>query len=498
MGSIEHENDIHVIDPIDPEEFRSQAHKVVDFIADYYKNIEQYPVLSQVHPGYLRKNIPEESAPNVPECLEQILQDVTRFVVPGITHWQHPNFYAYFSASKSTAAFLGEMLSSGFNVNGFNWLSSPAVTELEMLVVDWLGEMLKLPKSFLFSGGGGGGGVLQGTTCEAILCTLVAARDQKLREIGRDKFSKLVVYASDQTHMCLKKAAHVAGLGEENLRVIETTKSELYALSPNSLRIAIQSDIENGFIPFYLCATIGTTSTNAVDPLGPLTAVAQPHKIWVHVDAAYAGSACICPELRHFLNGVENVNSISLNTHKQFFSAPDCCCLWLKDPSALKNSLSTNPPYLRNAATDSGEVVDFKDWQITLSRRFHAIKLWVVMKSYGQENLRSFIRHHVEMAKLFEEMVKRDPRFELVAPRNFGMVCFRLSFWDVDMSNVINARLLEEINKSGKAFMIHTVVKGVFMIRITIGGMMTKERHVVSTWKLVQELAEKVMVMEGI
>ncbi|KAG7019491.1 Tyrosine/DOPA decarboxylase 2, partial [Cucurbita argyrosperma subsp. argyrosperma] len=499
MGSIHYEgnDNIHNTNPLDPEEFRNQAYKVVDFIADYYKNIEQFPVLSQVHPGYLRKTLTQQSAPDDPECLESILRDVDRYVVPGISHWQSPNFFAYFPSSSSSAGLVGEMLSTGFNVVGFNWVSSPAATELEMLVVDWFGEMLKLPKSFLFSGGGGGGGggVLQGTTCEAILSTLVAARDQKLKVIGRDMFCKLVVYGSDQTHMSLQKAAQVAGFGEENFRVIKTTKSDSFGLSPTSLKMAIQSDIEKGFVPLYLCATIGTTSTNAVDPLDSLCEIAQQNGIWVHVDAAYAGSVCICPEFRHFLNGVEKANSFSLNAHKWFFTAPDCCCLWLKDPSALRNSLSVNPSYLENKATDSGEVVDYKDWQITLSRRFRAMKLWVVIKSYGVANLRMFLRSHVKMAKLFEELVGRDERFEVVVPRNFGLVCFRLLFSEIDKTNAMNLKLLERINKSGRAYMTHAMVAGMYLIRFSVGGTMTEERHVVTAWKLVQELANEIYLM---
>ena len=286
-----------------------------------------------------------------------------------------------------------------------------------------------------------------------------------------------------------------AGFGEENFRVIKTTKSDSFGLSPTSLKMAIQSDIEKGFVPLYLCATIGTTSTNAVDPLDSLCEIAQQNGIWVHVDAAYAGSVCICPEFRHFLDGVEKANSFSLNAHKWFFTAPDCCCLWLKDPSALRNSLSVNPSYLKNKATDSGEVVDYKDWQITLSRRFRAMKLWVVMKSYGVANLRMFLRSHVKMAKLFEELVGRDERFEVVVPRNFGLVCFRLSFFEIDKSNAMNLKLLERINKSGKAYMTHAMVSGMYLIRFSVGGTMTEERHVVSAWKLVQELADEIYLM---
>lgn len=257
--------------------------------------------------------------------------------------------------------------------------------------------------------------------------------------------------------------------------------------------MAIQSDIQKGFIPLYLCATIGTTSTNAVDPLDSLCDIAQQNGIWVHVDAAYAGSACICPEFRHFMNGVEKANSFSLNAHKWFFSAPDCCCLWLKDPSGLRNSLSVNPTYLKNRATDSGEVVDYKDWQITLSRRFRAMKLWVVMKSYGVANLRKFLRSHVKMAKIFEGLVERDERFEVAVPRNFGMVCFRLSLDEVQKSNMFSLKLLEGINKTGRVYMTHAVVDGMYLIRFAAGGTMTEERHVIMAWKLVQEVAEKML-----
>lgn len=264
-------------------------------------------------------------------------------IVPGITHWQSPSYFAYFPSSGSIAGFLGEMLSSGFNVVGFNWMSSPAATELESIVMDWLGDMLQLPKSFLFSGNGGG--VLQGTTCEAIVCTIVAARDQMLRRIGRDNIGRLVVYGSDQTHSAVQKASQIVGINPDNIRVIKTSRSTEFALSPELLRSTICSDVEDGLLPLFLCATIGTTSTTAIDPLGALCDVAKDYGMWVHVDAAYAGSACICPEFRHFINGVEGANSFSFNAHKWFFTTLDCCCLWVKNPSALINSLSTNPEY---------------------------------------------------------------------------------------------------------------------------------------------------------
>ncbi|XP_043700782.1 tyrosine/DOPA decarboxylase 2-like isoform X2 [Telopea speciosissima] len=423
VNDLEKNSEVLTLNPLDPEEFRKQGHMIIDFLADYYRDIEKYPVRSQVEPGYLHKLLPD-SAPNNPEPLQTILKDVETHIIPGITHWQSPNYFAYFPLTASVAGFLGEMLSTGFNVVGFNWLSSPAATELESIVTDWLGKMLNLPNSFLFSGNGGG--VLQGTTCEAILCTLAASRDRMLNKIGRENILKLVVYGSDQTHCGLQKAAQIAGIHPNNFRPIATSRSTAFALSPDSLRSAILADLEAGLIPLFLCATVGTTSSTAVDPVGPLCDVAKEFGIWVHVDAAYAGSACICPEFRHFIDGVESADSFSLNAHKWFLTTLDCCCLWVKDPNALIKALSTNFECLRNKATETNNVIDYKDWQIALSRRFRAMKLWLVLRSYGVSNLRNFLRTHVKMAKQFEGLVGMDKRFEIVVPRTFSMVCFRL------------------------------------------------------------------------
>lgn len=502
MESIEnqvqkHENE--TIKLLDPEEFRKQGHMVIDFLADYYKNVEKYPVRSQVEPGYLRQRLPE-SAPYEPEPLEEILKDVHTDIVPGITHWQSPNYYAYFPCSVSTAGFIGEMLSTGFNVVGFNWMSSPAATELESIVMDWLGKMLKLPNEFMFSGGGGG--VLQGTTCEAILCTIVAARDQTLKKIGRENINKLVVYGSDQTHSAFQKAAQIAGINPNNFRAVSTTKTNAFRLTAKALRSTIETDIEAGLVPLFLCATIGTTSSTAVDELSPLCEVAKEFGIRVHVDAAYAGSVCICPEFRHFLDGVENADSFSFNAHKWFFSTLDCCCLWVKDPGALVQALSTYPEYLRNKASESKQVVDYKDWQITLSRRFRSLKLWMILRSYGIENLRKFLRNHIKMAKIFEGLIAMDKRFEVVVPRNFATVCFRISPIDVgedqiitkeEATNNLNAKLLESINDSGKIFMTHAVIGGVYVMRFAVGASLTENRHVNLAWKVVQEHANALL-----
>ncbi|XP_055820142.1 phenylacetaldehyde synthase-like [Solanum dulcamara] len=480
---------------LDPEEFRRQGHMMVDFLADYFQNIEKYPVRSQVEPGYLKKILPD-SAPNQPESIEKILEDVERDIFPGLTHWQSPNFFAYFPCISSTAGILGEMLSAGLNVVGFSWIASPAATELESIVMDWLGKLICLPKTYLFSGGGGG--VIQSTTCEVMLCTIVAARDQMLDKVGRENIDKLVVYASDQTHFSFQKSVKISGIRLENFRVIPTTKATEYALCPELLSATIQQDIKVGLLPLFLCATVGTTSTTAVDPLKPLCEIAKEYGIWVHIDAAYAGSACICPEFQHFLDGVEIANSFSLNAHKWLFSTLDSCCLWVKDRNSLTKALSTTPECLRNEATDSKEVIDYKDWQISLSRRFRALKLWLVLRSYGVVNLRNFIRSHVKMAKHFEELVAMDERFEIVAPRNFSMVCFRVSplalqknlkFVDEDQVNKFNAHLLESINSCGKIHMTHAVVGGVYMIRIAIGAPLTDYFHINMAWDVIRNHA---------
>ncbi|GMH01454.1 hypothetical protein Nepgr_003293 [Nepenthes gracilis] len=492
---------------LDPEEFRREGYMVIDFLADYYRNVEKYPVRSQVEPGYLRERLPE-SAPSHPEPIDTILKDVMNDLVPGLTHWQSPNHFAYFPSSASIAGILGETLAAGFDVVGFNWMSSPAATELETIVMDWLGRMLTLPKSFMFSGNGGG--VLLGTTCEALLTTIVAARDRLLERIGRENIGKLVVYGSDQTHCSFHKSAKIAGIHPKNIRKIKTTKSSAFGLRPDSLRSAVEADVEAGLLPLFLCATVGTTSTAAVDLLGPLCDVAKDYGIWVHVDAAYAGNACICPEFRRYIDGVEGVDAFSFNAHKWFFTTLDCCCLWVKDPGALVKALSTSPEYLSNRATDSKQV-DYKDWQITLSRRFRALKLWLVLRSYGVENLRNFIRKHVKMAMRFEELVAEDQRFEIPVPRFFAMVCFRISptailkqlysschqhcqkYVEEDSVNDMNRKLLDSINGEGHIYMTHAVVDGVFVIRFAVGASLTEMRHVMNAWKIVQEHAGELL-----
>ncbi|KAB2021907.1 hypothetical protein ES319_D07G172400v1 [Gossypium barbadense] len=478
--------------PMDAEQLREYGHKMVDFIADYYKTIENFPVLSQVEPGYLRNLLPD-SAPNQPDSFQHVLDDIQAKILPGVTHWQSPNYFAYHPSNSSVAGFVGEMLSAGLNIVGFSWIASPAATELEMIVLDWLAKMLKLPEDFLSAGQGGG--VIQGTASEAVLVVLLAARDKVLRRVGKDALEKLVVYASDQTHSSLQKACQIAGIHPENCRLLKATSSTNYALSPEFLSETISQDLTIGLIPFFLCATVGTTSSTAVDPLLSLGKIAKSNGMWFHVDAAYAGSACVCPEFRHYMDGVEVADSFNMNAHKWFLTNFDCSALWVKDRSALVQALSTNPEYLKNKASQANMVVDYKDWQVPLGRRFRSLKLWMVLRLYGLENLQCYIRNHIKLAKHFENLIAQDPRFEVVTPRIFSLVCFRLLPVRNNEShgNKLNHQLLDAVNSTGSAFISHTVLSGKYILRFAVGAPLTEEKHVNAAWKVLQDKATSLL-----
>ncbi|CAA7034159.1 unnamed protein product [Microthlaspi erraticum] len=473
---------------MDSEQLRDYGHRMVDFIADYYKTIENFPVLSQVQPGYLHNLLPE-SAPDHPETLEHVLDDVKTKIFPGLTHWQSPSFFAYYPSNSSVAGFLGEMLSAGLGIVGFSWITSPAATELEMIVLDWLAKLLNLPEQFLSKGNGGG--VIQGSASEAVLVVLIAARDKVLRSVGKKELEKLVVYSSDQTHSAFQKACQIAGIHPENCRVLKTDSSTDYALRPEFLQEAVSKDLEAGLIPFFLCANVGTTSSTAVDPLAALGKITKSNEMWLHVDAAYAGSACICPEYRQYIDGVENADSFNMNAHKWFLTNFDCSLLWVKDKDSLTQALSTNPEFLKNKASQANLVVDYKDWQVPLGRRFRSLKLWMVLRLYGAKTLKNYIRNHIKLAKDFEQLVSQDPNFEVITPRIFSLVCFRIVPTENDEKkcNNRNRQLLEAVNSSGKLFMSHTALSGKIVLRCAIGAPLTEEKHVKEAWKVIQEKA---------
>ncbi|CAM0913545.1 unnamed protein product [Alopecurus aequalis] len=483
--------------PLDPETFAAESRAVVDFLAGYYRDVEKHPVRSDARPGCIRTLLPD-APPEHGDPVDAIVEDVRRHIVPGLTHWQSPNFFAYYPMNASTAGFAGEMLSTGLNVVPFVWAASPAAAELEGVVVDWMCKLVGLPDRFLFSGGGGG--VLHGSTCEAVVCTLAAARDRALSRLGHEGILRLVVYASDQSHCTFQKGARIVGIPPSNFRVVPTSAASGYGLTADRVRDAVEADLASGLVPLYLCATVGTTGLGAVDPVRRLGEVARQYGMWLHVDAACAGSALVCPEFQDCIDGAELADSVSMNPHKWFLTNTDCCCLWVASPAVLTSALSSNPEYLNDHVSELGAgVVDYKDWQIAMSRPFRAMKLWVVLRRYGAAGMRAYIRGHVEMAKWFERTLTADERFEVVTPRRFALVAFRLhprrydEEGDHHAVDALNRKLLAAVNASGRAFMTHFVVDNKFVIRMAVGGAMTQMSHIRNAWELLQEKADEVL-----
>ena len=460
------------------EEFRRHGHAAVDWVASYLERLETFPVLSRAAPGDLRAALPA-AAPERGEPFDVILADVERLILPGITHWQSPNFFAYFSGNASPPAVLAELVSAGLGVQGMLWVTSPACTELETHVLDWLAGALGLPAAF--TSRGAGGGVIQDTASSATLCALLAARDRTTDGAATERGTPagLVAYASAQAHSSVAKAAGVAGLGRAHLRSVDVDGT--YAMRPEALDQAIRADRAAGRAPCFAVATVGTTSSTAMDPVRAVGEVCRRHGVWLHVDAALAGSAALCPEFRHFQDGLELADSYCVNPHKWMLTNFDCDAFYVADRAALLRALSILPEYLRNQATEAGAVIDYRDWQIPLGRRFRALKLWFVMRSYGLEGLRRHIRHHVDLARQFAEWVRADPRFELVAPVPLGLVCFRLRGADQP-----NERLLAAVNATGEAYLTHTRLDGRFVLRLAVGATFTAARHVEAAWRRIR------------
>jgi len=466
-----------------PEEFRRYGRMVVDWIADYYEQIESYPVMSQVQPGDIRRALPAVP-PQQGEAFEDILQDVNKIILPGVTHWQSPNFFAYFPANASGPSILGDLLSSGLGVQGMLWVTSPACTELETTVLDWLVDMLGLPARFKSSGAGGG--VIQDTASTAALTAMLAARERATSYLSNEHGcdGRLVAYASTQTHSSVEKAAMIAGIGRQCLRQIEVDES--FAMRPEALARQVLADRQAGLVPFFVEATVGTTSSNGMDPLPEIGRICQENGLWMHVDGAMAGTATLCPEFRHLIDGLELADSYCFNPHKWMFTNFDCDCFFIADRAALIKTLSILPEYLRNQATLAGSVFDYRDWHIQLGRRFRSLKLWFVIRYYGIEGLQVHVRSHVALAQEFANWVKASHRFELAAPAPLNLVCFRHLGGDE-----INQQLMDRLNKSGKLYLTHTKLNGKMTLRLCVGQTNTERRHVEAAWQLIQQTASE-------
>ena len=473
-----------------PDEFARNGRAVLEWIAEYYRTIESYPVLSNVAPGQIRDALPDEP-PEQGEPFKNILEDINKIILPGITHWQSPNFFAYFPANASFPAMLGELLSAGLGVQGMIWATSPACTELETQVLDWLAGMLGLPEKFTSQGTGGG--VIQDTASSASLCALLAARERatgyRTNEQGCD--GNLVAYTSTEAHSSIEKGIKISGIGNTNLRMIET--DETFAMRPDALAARIAEDRRAGKNPFFVSATIGTTSSNAIDPVPAIGRICREENLWLHIDAAMSGSAAICPEFRHIHSGVELADSYCFNPHKWMFTNFDCDCFYVADRAALIKTLSILPEYLKNKATESGAVIDYRDWHIPLGRRFRALKLWFVIRHYGVEGLRHHIRRHVELAQEFARWIEESGWFELAVPPPLNLVCFRHRGGDE-----ISEELLGRLNASGELYLTHTRLNDRYTLRFCVGQTHTEARHVRRAWERIRETASDIRARRGV
>ena len=463
------------------EEFRKHGHQVIDWVANYLENIEQYPVKSQVNPGHIATTLPM-LPPEQGEPFEQLLSDVEEKILPGITHWQHPNFHAYFNANGSYASILAELITAAIGAQCMIWEPSPAAAELEERVMEWLINMSGLSQNW--------DGVIQDTASTGTLVSILTAREKITRfNINNRGFSneKLRIYCSDQTHSSIDKSVKIAGIGLDNL--VKIPVDDQMALLPHLLEEAIKSDLALGKIPCCIITTLGTTGTTAMDPLEAIADIAIKYSVWHHVDAAYAGAAFILPEYRHFLKGIEKADTYLFNPHKWMFTNFDCTAYFVKDKEALIQTFEILPEYLKT--NTRGKVNDYRDWGIPLGRRFRALKLWFVIREYGTSGIRIKIKEHIALAAWLEQRVIYHPDFEMVVDRVLSLVVFRcVKYADLEKNNALNAHILTEVNASGKAYITHTKVNHQYALRVVTGQTNIQKHHVEKLWKLIQQIAQ--------
>ncbi len=467
---------------MDSQEFREHAHAFVDWMADYLDTVERYPVRAQVEPGEIAARLPA-APPEEAEPMARIFADFRDIIVPGMTHWQHPGFFAFFPANSSPPSVLAEMLTATLGAQCMIWQTSPAATELETRVLEWLRRMTGLPEGFV--------GVIQDTASTATLCAIITARERATgfaaNEAGLGAVEELTVYCSEEAHSSVEKDVKIAGLGRRSLRLIACDDD--FAMAPDALEQAIEADLAAGRKPACVVATLGTTGVGGFDPLRPLGEICRRHGIWLHVDAAWAGSALILARERWMIDGVEYVDSFVFNPHKWLFTNFDCSAYFVRDAEALVRSFEIMPEFLKTAEDD--RVYNYRDWGIPLGRRFRALKLWFVIRAYGVEGLRRRISAHLEAARELADEVAAAADFEVLAPVKLALVCFRYRPDGVEEGALdgLNQRLLERLNASGALYLTHTRIRGAYAIRLVVGQTTTRREHVTAAWRRIQETA---------
>ena len=461
------------------EEFRKAAYAHADWIAQYFERVRESPVLSAVKPGDFARSLPA-TAPEQGESLERIFSEFQSKVVPALTLWNHPRFFGYFSTSSTPPSILAEFLISAVNVNAMLWKTSPAATELEQVTLGWLRQWLNLDESFF--------GIIYDTASVSVLQAIGAAREYADPECRtRGMRTGLIVYVSEQTHFSAERAAITLGFGQENVRKIGVDSA--FRMRPDLLEEAIGADVAAGKRPCCIVASVGSTSTSAIDPIPEIARIAQQHDVWLHVDAAYGGAAAVVPEMRHVLDGAENAQSIAINPHKWLYVSLDCSVLYTNRPDILRRASALGAEYVRTAEDD--QVVNYNEYGVQLGRRFRALKLWYVLRFYGHQGIVAMLRESMRQAQILRSLIEADSRFEVGAPVPFSLVCFRLRG-----GNDVNHKLLAEVNRSGKAFLSHTVLNGQVTLRCAIGNFQTTEADIRETWELIQQTAARVAASE--
>jgi aromatic-L-amino-acid/L-tryptophan decarboxylase len=479
---------------MDPSEFRQHGHALVDWIAEYFEHPEKYPVLAQVTPGMITSQLPSQ-APEEGEPFDAIMADFERILVPGLTHWNHPSFFAYFAITGSAPGVLGELLTAALNQQAMLWRTSPAATELEAVALGWLRRLVGLPDEFE--------GVIYDSASISTMHALVAAREAAVPDVrakglaGRRELPAVRVYCSEQAHSSVEKAVITIGLGQASLRKIPVDAE--FRLSVRSLREAINEDRSAGVLPIAVVATVGTTSTTSIDPVEPIAEICQRERLWLHVDASYAGVAAMLPSHAHVLNGAEKADSLVVNPHKWLFTPVDLSAFYCRRMDVIRAAFSLTPEYLRTS--EAPEVRNLMDTGIQLGRRFRALKLWMILRSFGARGIREHLARHIELARQLASWIDAHPDFERMAPVPFSVVCFRWKPAGTTASeseiDAANERLLESVNRSGEAFLSHTKLNGRMALRVAIGNLATTERHVQRVWELLQEHAAASMMSTG-